>query len=193
MILRGLVLVFACVFSVRAAEEFRGYSSVNQLLQERLMRPGSVFELGQFLGQRYSEGESNLLDLMGTYKSGLWGSPGFKNGQPNALNMLLWHLVLSGLSQDMGRVCADEQKVEYSDEWLEVLKNICAAPQGHALGGDQLLQFWLAAMGYDAPRSEFEQWQAFVNAPELVSLPRPEAVEWMSLALLNNPYFLLRR
>ncbi len=47
-------------------------------------------------------------------------------------------------------------------------------------------------MAFDAPLSEFQAWRVFWVSPEARGLKGEEAVEWMILSILNNPYFLLR-
>lgn len=183
-----LFLLLALALPVQA-QDFRGYSTVNQILQERLIRPGADFELGQFVGQNYEAGP-NLLDLLGTYKTGGWGGSGFHNGDPNSLNMLLWHLLLSGLARDMGRICSDDQSVPYNDEILALVKRLCEWPAASAREDSLNAAFWTQTMGYDAPVDEYAEWRSFLDG---LDASGAEAVEVIALTVLNNPYFLLRR
>src|SRR4051812_17883715 len=94
--------------------EFRGYLRTNELIRERFMRPQSKFELGTYIGAEYDPFGLNLLDLLGTYKSGFAGAR-FSNGTPNSLNMLIWHLILTKLAKDVAKLCNGEKVLDFND------------------------------------------------------------------------------
>ena len=173
--------------------EFRGYIAVNRLLVDRLFNPGSKYELGSYVGQSYDSMSGNLLDLLGTYKTG-FGVGGFRNGRPNALNMLLWHLLFSELARDIARLCGGENALAFNPSFVATVQPLCAWPSGPAARtGTALLAFWMAIMGYDAPVEEYQTWETFALGQQMVGLQGAEAVEGLALSILNNPYFLLRQ
>ena len=172
--------------------EFRGYIATNRLLRERLFMPGSSFELGTYIGQEYDPLAGNLLDLLGTYKTG-FGVGSFRNGKPNALNMLLWHMLFSDLAKDVSKVCKGGNPIKFNPTFIEKVTPLCHWPNGSALSSTTLYTFWESLMGVEAPLSEFDVWEKFVSSPEMTSIRGEDAVEWLTLSVLNNPYFLLRQ
>lgn len=168
------------------SSEFRGYVAVNRLLRERLFLPGSTFELGQFINQEYDPQAGNLLDLLGTYKTG-FGVAGFRNGKPNALNMLLWHTLFAALARDIAGVCAGEPNV-FNPSFVARVRPLCAGP----LASDDLFVFWTALLGVDAPLEEYALWEAFAMSAPMREFQGADYVESLAVSVLNNPYFLLR-
>ena len=185
----SLALLFSTPAFSATSSEFRGYFSVNQILRERLFLPGTEFELGRYVAQSYSTLGGSLLDLLGTYKS---SGGKFNNGIPNALNMLLWHVLLSGLSADVGKICTREPTLDFTPTFVNSVLPLCNWPNGIARGEAVLLNFWLTVMSYDAPLTEYGEWKAFLADPE-ASFQGAEAVEWITLSVLNNRYLLLKQ
>ncbi len=187
------VLVLPASFALASVVpgELRGYVAINRAVNERLIKDGSYLELGTYVGQNYDMMSMNLLDLLGTYKAGSAGAR-FRNGTPNSLNMLLWHLLLSGLARDLAKVCAGDASLPLSAEFTARLSPLCAWPQESAMTDAALLDFWLGLMAYDAPLTEFYEWKRFVTSGAMSGFRGAEAVEWLSLSILNNPHFLLR-
>jgi hypothetical protein len=190
-IIAVVVSLSASVASASIVGEFRGYVAVNRALNDRIMKDGSYLELGYYVGQSYDMTAMNLLDLLGTFKAGSAGAR-FRNGSPNSLNMLLWHLLLSGLSRDFAKTCAGDTSLALSAEFAARLAPLCAWPQASAMTDAVLLDFWLGLIAYDAPLTEFYEWKRFVTSGAMSGFKGAEAVEWISLSVLNNPYFLLR-
>jgi hypothetical protein len=171
--------------------EFRGYVRTNNLLRERLFKPGSDFELGAYVGQHYAGYGTNLLDLLGTQKNGFAGGR-FRNGIPNSLNMLIWHMLFTRLSADVAHLCAGSANLDFNASFASAVLPLCGFPIGQAVWDERLFQLWLKVIAFDAPLAEFEAWRAFWTSSAAAGLSGPEAVEWMMLSLFNNPYFLLR-
>ncbi len=173
------------------AAEFRGYMKVNDLVRERLLERGSDFELSQYLGQSYDPFGTNLLDLLGTHKSGFAGGR-FRNGTPNSLNMLIWHMLFSKLATDVSLLCTGEAVLPFSVGFRKAAAPFCEFPFRMANWDDQLFTLWLTVMNFDAPLTEYQEWRKFWISPQASALRGPEALEWMVLSIVNNPYFLLR-
>ena len=171
--------------------EFRGYVRTNTILRERLFGPGSDFELGAYVGQQYAGYGTNLLDLLGTQKNGFAGGR-FRNGVPNSLNMLTWHMLFTKLSGDVAGLCGGGADFKFREAFAAQIKGFCGFPEGQADWNEKLFTLWMTVMSFDAPLSEYEAWRAFWISPEARSMQGAEAVEWMMLSLFNNPYFLLR-
>ena len=193
-ILYSLFLVFPFSTAMAAgpgAAEFRGYVKVNDLVRERLLESGSNFELSLYLGQNYDPFGTNLLDLLGTHKSGFAGGR-FRNGTPNSLNMLIWHMLFSKLATDVSLLCTGEAALPFSVGFKNAAEPFCEFPYRATNWDDQLFTLWLTVMNFNAPLSEYEEWRKFWLSPSAANLRGPEALEWMVLSIVNNPYFLLR-
>lgn len=198
MSIRSLILTFLVFATLPIAEastpssgQYRGYVMINRILRERMFEPKSGFELGYYVGQSYRAQGSNLLDLLGTYKSAS-ASDKFRNGEPNAINLVIWHLVFAGIAKDIAQTCTGARPLDFTDEFVSRVRALCAWPERTSQSDAILLDFWLGIMSYDAPLSEFYEWKAFAHSPEMAALKGPMAVEMLAMSVLNNPYFLLR-
>jgi hypothetical protein len=69
---------------------------------------------------------------------------------------------------------------------------LCTWPSGEARSEEVMIAFWLAMMGYNAPKSEYEAWRDFVRKTYAQNKPQ-EVVSAMTLAIMLNPHFLLQR
>ena len=186
-------LILACEVSYAAsgAAEYRGYVSVNRILRERFMLPGSSFELGSYVGQEYDPVSGNLLDLLGTYKTG-FGVGHFRNGKPNSLNMLLWHLLLSEFAKDVAKICTGQNTLKFNAQFLDSVQGLCQWPSGNAMNSERLHIFWDRIIKHEAPETEYPLWEKFVTSNQMMHFQKGEAVEWITLSVLMNPYFLLK-
>ena len=196
---RALIAAWAILFSsafVQAAPalpgEFRGYVATNLVVRERLFKENSGFELGLYVQEFYNPNSISLLDLLGTYKSGFSVGQRFRNGVANPLNVLLWRLLFARLADDVSGLCLGQRRQDFNDAFAASVAPFCAWP-GIQSKEAALESFWLATMDTDAPESEFEVWRAFWLGPAGQGLKGREAIEWMMLSMLNNPYFLLRQ
>jgi hypothetical protein len=186
----GLALLAGCLSVTATAAEFRGYVRINQTISDRLLEPGQSLELGQYVGQDYEYLYPNLLDLLGSYK-GITTSEDFRNGTPNALSMLLWHMLFSGLARDVSAICGGEMPKPFAPHFVAHVKPLCDWPADSARATPVLYEVWMDLMGYDAPTSEFEEWRRFMQSEAMLTYQGAEAVEWVVLSTLTNPYFLL--
>jgi hypothetical protein len=174
------------------ASQFKGYVQTNLLLKTRLIRPGSSFELGSYLGEKFSDSGLGLLDLLGSYKGG--GIPSkYINGTPNVANLLLWSVVMQGLAHDLGAVCqGGPLATELRPEALAPVRQLCAWPDASARNESALLDYWLATLAYDAPFDEFAAWRDEFLGPGYETVGAEAAIEAMSLAMLLNAEMLLQ-
>ena len=178
--------------------EFRGYIGVNNILNARLIKEDSNFQLGVYLDDTFGRSD-NLLLLLGAYAGG--GFPDkFHNGRPNGVNMLLWYIAFSGLSHDIATLCsantsedlASKLRSQVNPIFIEALKPVCAWPAASAKTEDVLYAFWTAVQGFDPPFDEFEAWRAFFLGPDFAAAPALDAISAMALTMFMNPHFLLR-
>jgi hypothetical protein len=158
-----------------AVGEFKGYQAVNAAIAERWFEPGTYgFQLSQFFGDDYTNG---LASLLGGFQNGE-----FRNGAPNALNMMLWYIGMNGLASAVEKsVCVEHKKAvgmwSLNERAYQVMSAACAPA-----GEQALMDVWLTTVSYDAPRAEFEQWRDGLDGQPLAAR--------LTGALLD-PYFLL--
>lgn len=165
--------------------QYKGFSAISIEISTRLAPHGQYIDMYEFVP---AEG---LESLLGTWIS--YGSQHiFKNGSPNPVNMLIWYVMFSEFSKEMGESCASPQ-MNLSREFIVTLNKVCAWPKASAMTDANLLEFWFAVMGYNAPESEFLEWKEFFKNSSYKSKSAKETVSAMTLAITMNPYFLLAR
>jgi hypothetical protein len=177
------------------AAQFKGYTEINRVLKERVAKPGG-FELGQYLGENSSEpSPAGLLSLLGTYLGGDTSAE-FRNGDPNAMNMILWYIALSRFASDVGSRCGPTPTAgapQLLPDFVTALTPICGWPAASAKTDQALYALWMSLLDFDAPDSEFQAWKDFVTTdPQIAQASGPQAAAALILAALYNPYFLLR-
>lgn len=192
-VVRITVLIAAVSFGLSSAmatvpTELKGFTAVDSQVRQRMLRTDADFSLGFYLNNN-----PNLIALLGGY-SGTSFNSRFQNGAPNAANTLLWHLVLAGFSADVGKLCSSASNANalpVSVGFAAVTKKLCLWPAASAKDETVLSEFWTYVMGFQADRHEFEVWRDFVRV-QYGSGPAAKSVEAMTLAITNNPYFLLK-
>src|SRR6185437_16949201 len=115
------------------------------------------------------------MQLLGSYDDNS-GNDAFRNGDPNALNMLLWQMLLQLTTSDIASHCKKEEKLPYSAFFQSVIDPLCDWPSPAAKTEDHLRNFWLALMGYDAPEEEFLAWEKFATTSSLAEKPASDAL-----------------
>jgi hypothetical protein len=167
--------------------ELRGYTQVTQILKERLFQADSDFELSQFIGDAAELG--NLMDLLGTYKNGFTAGGRFRNGAPNPLNTLIWHLMFYGLAEQAASLCHSQTSLGFNDHFRQSLAPFCEAEFSPT--EEELSQFWLAVMSFDAPATEYFEWRDYWLANQ--DFQGSTRILWMMISILEHPHFLLRQ
>ena len=193
--MRKLAIFFLTAASVSAwaqSAQLKGYEAVERILGERLLVSGDFDFTRYFSGMEARDIGALLLLLGGTpVNSGL---SQFENGEPNAVNMLMWDLVANGVSQDLGSSCVSSpQGLALNPTFAKALSDLCAWPATDAQTATVMENFWLALMSYDAPEDEYSAWRDFFTQSSFSHRPASEAVPAMVTAILLNPYFQLHR
>lgn len=180
----ALAVWFGAASAIAAPAQFKGINTLSKELSARIAVTEAPIELDRFMPA------DGLDDLTGT-----WAAFGvehaFQNGQPNAVNMVLLRLALSRFAKALAGSCSSPQLI-LNEPFIETLEALCTWPSEEAKSETVLQGFWLAMMGYNAPKAEFEVWRSFVLANYPGKRAR-DAVEGMTLAILLNPYFLLQQ
>lgn len=175
--------------------ELRGYAEINQLIKQRVMAQTAQFDVSRYLGDANSFG-GGLIDLLGV-SVGVGVDAGFRNGIPNAVNMVLYRMIADGVGDRLAQACAasDHNQEEWTGLSAGVQENLnvlCGWPSSSAMSETTLNQFWMALMSFDAPPSERDLWRDFFVS-SYVGQTAAETIKAMSVAILINPYFLLKQ
>lgn len=184
--MKALIFLSLFCLEARAAEHarFKGFTAVARELSTRIAPRGEPVPLLQYVP---AEG---LAPLLGTWNN-FGGEHVFRNGDPNPVNMLIWHGTFSAFAKALAGGCS-RPPFDLNERFARSLAKACAWPRAEAKEQGAMLELWLALMGYNAPESEFAAWRAFLLA-RYGDRPAGEALEAMGFTILMNPYFLLDR
>jgi hypothetical protein len=180
----------------------KGIVAINNILATRVL--DDRFDLMQSV---YSNSNfSEIAGLLGGYE-GVGIKNKFGNGNPNAVNMLLWSTVLKNFATQIAdSVCVDGSRPDgfrdsYRDSDFVINKEAqavfqgCGRPQGAKTWRENPRALWDLLIQTDAPEAEFQAWSMWVKSDEFEGFyqsPREQLSSGISAALLN-PYFLLER
>lgn len=180
------LLVLFCAMALPATAspaQFKGLNALSKELSARIAPVEAPIELDRFMPA------DGLDDLTGT-----WSTFGtvhtFQNGQPNAVNMVLFRLAFSRFAKSLAASCKSPQLL-LNEPFFDTLEALCTWPSTEAKSEEVLMSFWLSMMGYDAPKSEYESWRDFVRLT-YGRKKSTDTIEAMTVALMLNPYFLLQ-
>ncbi len=185
-------LALVCLFWLAAAivmpantapAQFKGLNALSKELSARIASKEAPLELDRFMPA------DGLEDLTGTW-SAFGSEHSFQNGQPNAVNMVLLRLAFSRFAKSLANSCSSPQ-ILLNDQFVHTLEALCAWPSKEARSETVLMSFWLAMMGYNAPRSEYDIWRDFVLRT-YAEQQAATTIEAMTLSVMLNPYFLLK-
>ena len=183
--LLALALSAATAIAADNAPQLKGMAAISQELSARIATREEPFELDRFMPA------DGLDELAGT-----WADFGavhrFSNGTPNPVNMVIMHASLSGFAEAMGKSCR-EPVLQLNDSFADTLEDICTWPKPAAKSDAVMSAFWLALMGYEAPKEEYLAWRDFFLASSYRDRPATETVTAMTLAIAMNPYFLVTK
>jgi len=166
------------------SSQFKGLSALSRELSTRIAPKDQPLELDQFLP---SEGMDDLLGTWTTFGT----EHHFRNGMPNALNMTIWHVTLSGFAEAVGQSCTTS-RLALHPKFIATLRKLCAWPAAEARDETVMLDFWTSVMGYNASVDEYAAWRDFFLR-EYAAQPAAETITAMTLAITMNPSFLLHR
>ena len=184
----ALILLAASAASAFAAEnapQLKGMAAISMELSARIAPREEPFELDRFMPA------DGLDELAGTWTN-FGAEHRFTNGTPNPVNMVILHASLSGFAEAMGKTCR-EPVLQLNDGFADTLEEMCAWPKPEAKSEAAMSAFWLALMGYEAPKEEYVAWRDFFRSSSYSARPAAETVSAMTLAITMNPYFLITK
>lgn len=150
------VFLYASVLPANAAPaQFKGLNALSKELSARIAPIEAPIELDRFMPA------DGLDDLTGTWST-FGAVHSFQNGQPNAVNMVLFRLAFSRFAKTLADSCTSPQLL-LNEPFFDTLEALCTWPSAEAKSEDVLMAFWLSMMGYNAPKNEYESWRDFVQ------------------------------
>lgn len=170
------------------AASYRGYAAVEDELYAKFVADGQAFELSDYLGTSGDE----LSNLVGR-PTGFGAS--FDPGQttPNAMNVLVWRMMLQAFAHDLAAACPHAKgaavqlpKAALRADAAGVVQGLCA---GGAAGDDALGAAWDYVVGVRAPASSRAAYIKMAHG--LRTQTGDDAVADLWLAALLHPSFLL--
>lgn len=186
--IRAFMLVVALMLppqhALAQSSQFKGWSAISRELSARIAPKDEPLDLDEFLP---SEGMDDLLGTWTTFGT----EHHFRNGMPNALNMAIWHVTLTGFAKAVGQSCTTP-RLALHPKFIATLHKLCAWPAERARDERVLLEFWTGIMGYNAGEEEYAAWRDFFMR-EYARRPAAETIAAMTLAITMNPSFLLHR
>jgi hypothetical protein len=187
LVLAFLALVVSTVTALADdnAPQFKGMAAMSQELSARIAPREEPFELDRFMPA------DGLDELAGTWTN-FGAEHHFTNGTPNPVNTVILHASLSGFAEAIGKSCR-EPALRFNDRFADTLEEICTWPKPGAKTDVAMSAFWLAMMGYEAPKQEYVAWRDFFRSSTYRDRPASEAVAAMTLAITMNPYFLITK
>jgi len=181
----ALAICAAPVFAVDNAPQLKGMAMISMELSARIAPREEPFELDRFMPA------DGLDELAGTWTN-FGAEHRFTNGTPNPVSTVILHASLSGFAKAMGETCK-EPVLQLNDRFADTLEEICAWPKPEAKIDAVMSGFWLALMGYEAPKQEYVAWRDFFLSSSYRDRPASETVAAMTLAITMNPYFLITK
>lgn len=158
-----------------SAAMFRGYAAVQDELYATFIADGTPFELYRYLGTSGDE----LSKLVGR-PDGFGVQYDVRNARPNAMNVLVWRMMLRSFANDLAATCTGSSAIALNDRAAGVVRSLCAWP---AVDDRALGDAWDLVIGYRAAKPSRDAFVAFAH--HAATLPDV----W--LAALLHPAFLL--
>jgi len=187
LMLASVALAFCATAGLaeETAPQFKGMATISMELSARIAPREEPFELDRFMPA------DGLDELAGTW-SNFGVEHHFSNGTPNPVNTVIIHASLSGFAEAMGKSCREPQ-LQLNDRFADTLEEICIWPKPAAKTDAAMSAFWLALMGYEAPKEEYRAWRDFFLTSSYRDRPAAETIAAMTLAITMNPYFLITK
>jgi hypothetical protein len=171
----------------------RGYAEINLRTSYRLMDQAQL-ESSSFTLSTYFEGAaSDLTQLLGSFPSNNLTSS-FKNGTPNAANLLFYCILFASLAQDLAQACYGQtSRAPFNQELFSSITLACQTPLPWHQNNDlEMQRIWLSLAGYDLPLTEYLAWRDEFTNDHWIKISRAEWMRSLIVAVFMNPYFLVR-
>ena len=171
------------------AAGFRGYAAVEDDLRAKFLQPDSDFELYNYLGDAGEE----LSRLTGR-PDGFGVAFDVRNSRPNAMNVLVWRMMLEGFARDLAATCPGST-LPAAGFALSARANVtvgalCGWP---AVDDAALGEAWTLVIGRTAPAASRDAFLRYAHSADLQSRRGDDALPQLWLGALLHPAFLLEQ
>jgi len=173
-----------------AAANYRGYAAIQEELYATFLAPDSAFELFRYLG-----GSGEELSRLVGRPDGFGVAFDVRNARPNAMNVLVWRMMLKGFASDLAATCPGsalvpgvEPAIVLNGRAAPVVKALCAWP---AVSEAALGEAWDLVIGHLAPRTSRDAFIRYARGADLQSRRADDALPLVWLGALLHPAFLL--
>lgn len=176
------------------SQRLRGYSEINNYLKSNIIS-NTEFDIALYLEKEARGFEkvltaTRLANNLGSSKSD--GMRTTESGsEPNAMNMLLWNIVVESLSSDLSKNCRGEetiQKLEFYAEFRNNFDYLCDNEMSEPTF-EPLYEIMLGHYGTDSHLSSWRDFQTSYYHDEENKSP----IQNVFYTLLYSPEFLVRR
>jgi hypothetical protein len=174
-----------------AAAKYRGYAAIQSDLYAKFAAPGSAFELYRYLGSTGDE----LSKLVGR-PDGFGVNYDVRNAQPNAMNVLVWRMMLRPFASDLAATCPGTSLAQLAQPPLvlnaqaaPIVRALCAWPN---VGDDALGAAWDLVIDIAPPASR-DAFVRYARGADLASRPGDAALPDVWLGALLHPAYLLEQ
>lgn len=141
-----------------------------------------------------------LFKLVGSYQSDGLRSE-FQNGMPNGINILIWYIAFSGISEELAHICdgtaAAQQRnypqPQFKDAVVNAVTQLCVWPDlSPSMKRQAAQEYWDTLVASDAPSEEQDAWMELVTSDEYTNKRGKDIILDFTVSALLNPYVLIR-
>ena len=163
------------------SSQFKGWAAISKELSTRIAPKDQPLDLDEFLPSE------SMDDLLGTWTT--FGSEHrFRNGVPNALNMTIWHVALSGFAKAVGQSCTTP-RLAFHPRFIAILHKLCVWPAAESRDETCCSSSGRASWATTRSEDEYMAWRDFFLR-EYGNQPAAETIAAMTFAITMNPCFL---
>jgi hypothetical protein len=175
-----------------AAAKFRGYAAIQDDLTAKFVASGTPFELSHYLGASGDE----LSKLVGR-PDGFGVTYDVRNSQPNAMNVLVWRMMLLPFASDLASKCpgttlvtAVEPPIQLNAQAAQTASALCGWP---SVSDQAIGDAWDLVIGYLAPQSSRDAFIKFAHTADMQGRNADTALPDLWLGALLHPAYLLEQ
>ena len=176
------------------SQRLRGYSEINNYLKSNIIS-NTEFDIALYLEKEARGFEKVLTATRLANNLGSSKSDGMRmtesGSEPNAMNMLLWNIVIESLSSDLSKNCKGEksiQKIELYTEFKINFDDMCNEEFNESIF-EPIYENLLGFYGTESHLSSWRNFQSSYYQDEENKSP----IQNVFYTLLYSPEFLVRR
>jgi hypothetical protein len=179
------------------ARNLRGYSEINHYVKSEIVA-SEDFDIALYLGPK-PQGFLKVIDTGALHRMlGSERSDGMRTtvegAQPNAMNMLLWNIVVSGFSSDIDNWCSGRESEMYQkfvlhENFKATILSFC---DRNTQSPDNLQELYNQVISIQKTADHERAWIRFHNS-YFDAEENKQRVHSLMYSLMYSPEFLVRR